>query len=211
MGRWGANLFEGDRDLDTVCDIDGTAQEILKEGEEFTLLDPKNKEAVVAKLNDGLFDVLLQFFKEMGDNYTIMILVALTMQLGAQIPKEDIKDVRRRLGRTEMLDESKDSLRKGLKAYKNDGQAWDFGNLSLAETANKISEEEEAAKEAEDKKAKGKDVAPNEEKDSKSSPKAGVKASGTKGKKSKHDKPAKEKSDKPPKKKQKVSSMKDEE
>lgn len=57
------------------------------------------------------------------------------MQLGGEIPKKDIKDIRRRLGRTEMFEEAKESLRKGLKEYKNNGQAWDFGNLSLVETA----------------------------------------------------------------------------
>ncbi|KAL8785425.1 MAG: hypothetical protein Q9213_003355 [Squamulea squamosa] len=198
----GFGLFEGDQDLDAAGDVDYEAQKITKD-KNFTLFYPDDRDAVVAKLNDGLFEQLLQVLRKDRWNHGIIILAAMTMQLGGKIPKKDIADIRRRLGRMELFDEAKDQMRKGSKEYKNNGEAWDFGSLSLVETAEKAWAEEKASKEAKDKEV-GQDGA-KEFKDTNTA----VKALDSEGKKSEHVKPSEEESEKP-KKRQKVSANKDE-
>ncbi|KAL8730080.1 MAG: hypothetical protein Q9166_004279 [cf. Caloplaca sp. 2 TL-2023] len=85
------------------------------------------------------------------------------MQLGGKIPNKHNKFIRHSLARTEVFNEAKEPMRKGLSGYKNNGEEWDFGNLSLLETVIESSAEQEAGtKEANGKKVEQMDVPSDE-------------------------------------------------
>ncbi len=65
----------------------------------------------------------------------MIYLGALSMQLGAKIPEEDMQVLKETLDKVQMYDEAEEQMRTALRGYKNDGVAWNFESLGLNETA----------------------------------------------------------------------------
>ena len=134
MGYWGEGIFQNDTDLDNAIYISRTACEIAGDaGLNFNM--PRNREELVTKLNNGLFVQLLQrFLAEKNEDY-IVLLGALAMKLGATVNEDAKKSIRASLHSAYMHEPAKKQVMKGLKEYKNNGEAWNFNSSGLLETA----------------------------------------------------------------------------
>ena len=133
MGAWGYGLFQSDADLDVADDISDEAGRLANDPD-FTFLYPENHDAVVTKLNSGLFHQLLENFQAKNWKHGVIYLGALSMQLGVKIVEEDMRVLKETLTRVRMYDEAKEQMRKGLEGYKSDGVAWDFESPGVIET-----------------------------------------------------------------------------
>lgn len=131
MGAWGFGLFQNDADLDAISDISEDAAKAMNIPD-LDLAMPRNRADVVGKLNAGVFSDLLDQYKVKQWKPGMVFLAAVSMQLGAIIPNEDMKVVRAAMRRLEFM--GKEQMAKALKEYRNNGEAWDFGSPGLVET-----------------------------------------------------------------------------
>ena len=152
MGYWGEGIFQNDTELDIVdrigleaCQITSDADlDIYRDNEELMNMlmtghldftSPRNREELVAKLNNGLFEQLAQRFLARREFETVIILGAHAMRLGATVGDGVKRYIRRNLKESCMLPPAKAQVMKALKEYKNNGLAWDFESPGLCETA----------------------------------------------------------------------------
>ena len=134
MGAWGYGLFKSDVDLDITEQISEEAGKLAHDPD-FTFWYPENQTHVVDTLNAGLFHQLLDKFRAKNWKSGVIYLGALSMQLGAKIPEEDMQVLKETLDEVKMYDEAEEQMRTALRGYKNDGVAWNFESLGLDETA----------------------------------------------------------------------------
>ena len=133
MGYWGEGIFQNDTDLDNAGDINEAARQITGD----TKLDiemPRDREEVVAKFNNGLFGQLLRRYLAEKNKDFIVILGALAMKLGATVSEDARKFIRASLKSAYMHEPAKKQVRKALKEYKNNGEAWNFSSPGLLDT-----------------------------------------------------------------------------
>ena len=141
MGAWGYGLFQSDADLEICDEISSEAAKLAKDAT-LRLLRPKNRAAVVNKLNAGILDQLLIEYETIKWDHGVVYLGALAMQLGARITIEQIATLHKTLKRTPMYDEAKAQMQKGLNQYKGDGKPHDFESLGLHDTGAKAMKED---------------------------------------------------------------------
>ena len=126
----GYGLFESDSDLDIVEAISVDIAEITNE-KDMQLFCPKDFIYVVDKLNGGAFHQLLKDYQAKEWKHGVILLGAVTMQLGGHISDDDMDILRVTLETTPMTEEAKRQMATALKEYKNDGKLWDFGSKGL--------------------------------------------------------------------------------
>ena len=131
MGAWGFLLFQSDAHLDAAGDL--TAEAGVG-----SLYFPDDPDEVKRELEGAVLDGLFDRFKKQRPQpkEDIAILGALAMQLGASIRPEDLALIGRCAKRAQdFLMEGADQLKIAVKAYKNDGTAYEFDSPGLMETA----------------------------------------------------------------------------
>ena len=104
--------------------------------------DCMTREQARAILDGGLLELIFSDCKSRRDSYTLFLISAKAMEIGASFTQEQLMALRRRLGLAKrmrlFLDEEIEQLRHAIKDYPNDGTSYKFHSPSLLETANAL-------------------------------------------------------------------------
>lgn len=149
MGRWGAELFQGDNDLDII-------DEFASQLEVEDLYYSEKPEEVRDKLNDGRLtkklDEIFEFTRTPYNELTVeqracsaafwgwkagyVLLCAAAMCVGATISKDHMKKLAVIYKTAEIYPEGRQQVAKALKEYPNDGTPYNVAGPGLLDTVN---------------------------------------------------------------------------
>ncbi|KAF2103677.1 hypothetical protein NA57DRAFT_69890 [Rhizodiscina lignyota] len=130
MGAWGYGLFQSDPDLDHADQLSEVAG--------VDLLHPENPAKVRRTLDKGV--LAKTFDRYLADKplqkYSIVLLGALAMMLGAKINAKYMNVLRGMYNDTELFPQSKKQFKSGLDSYRNDGTPWDLQCPGVGDVVN---------------------------------------------------------------------------
>ena len=141
MGAWGSNIFQSDIELDTVSDLGGDVSKLAKDPN-IDLWYPDNREEVVTKLNNGIFDTLYDRYKAIRGKYELFYFAAISMQLGVNTSKDQIKYLKTVARRIDTSNEAPKQVLQALKDYKS-GEPYEFDSPGLDETVMMMAAEQD--------------------------------------------------------------------
>lgn len=136
---WGFGLYQSDSDLELLDHIAEEASTMFPKSAldclrcplfpaHFTLRAPMDKLAVIAYLNEGIFQRLARRLNHQGNPLALIMLAAVGMELGVVIDKEDMLMIKMTVMKMEMFLEKRNQLVEALEGYRNNGIPWHFRN-----------------------------------------------------------------------------------